>query len=159
MPSGLQDLYQNLRDEKRTLVRQAVTDNKFHRLDRNGKLHINEMSNEIQHYEQYIKDLQEARALNSYVLLVQEFAHRSLRELRNDVREIRQNILMWNLNTALHKLQPIALKHDQLLAHLQAQKFRNWHICCGYRVPAHRYKSMFEDCRIPRTLPARFLFS
>ena len=149
MPSALQDLYATLHDEKRALVKQAVTDNKFHRLAKDDKLHVSEMSDEIKHYEQYIKDLREARALNSFIRMVQNFAHVRFREIRNELRDMRVPICTWTLRTALERLEPIVLRVDQLLSHLRAQRFRGWNICCcegegsRYR-PEYRYA--FPKC-------------
>lgn len=159
MPSTLRELYTTLRDEKRALVRQSVADSKFHRLSKDDKLQISEMSHEIEHYEQYIRYLREAHALNTYIRLVQEFAHRALREMRNDLMEIKHEILAWDLRTALHKLDPVVLKHEQLLTHLQTQRFRNWHICCAHRVPSHRYRCeyryVFPKCEFQNSLVIR----
>ena len=160
MPSALSNLYTSLHDEKRALVRQAVTDNKFHRLPKDDKLQVTEMSHEIQHFEQYIKDLREAHALNTFIRLVQEHTLRSVREIRKQLQATVARILSSDLRGALTMLEPIVLRHEQLLSYLQSQRFRSAPVCCNHGDPTSsryrcEYRYSFPKCEFSIPLVVR----
>ena len=157
--TNLNKLYVGLSKEKKSLLKQAVTENRFSELTRDDKQLVQKMNVEIEEFKQYLDILRNAIFLNKYIKMVQDT---TTCKMRNVYLQLSGTIGASYNNTVeefLQSMLDVCTSHDFIHDYLLTCVHNNSWAICTSKNEHFKYRKVFQyifqSCDFKRPLVLR----